>query len=196
MKNALWVSVFMLAAIAAGAQSFNAGIRAGISGTQVNGDRLSGFNKIGIVAGGFVSRNLSEKTALQMEIVYIQKGSRKPTDDNNFYYRMRVHYVEVPVLFIYKTSKKFAITAGPSFGTLIFSAENDQFGVYRNTLPFKKFELSGNVGIQYKLGDNWTFDGRYSQSITTIRPYPGAYSTFFDRGQYNVLIEFSLLYAF
>src|SRR5258706_10632378 len=80
------------------AQNFNAGLRFGIDGSQVNGDNLSGFNKAGIIAGAYVSRKFSDLISLQMEMVYIQKGSRKPTDMNNSYYRLRVHYIEVPVL--------------------------------------------------------------------------------------------------
>ncbi len=196
MKGNLLLCLFIFVTLNLSAQRFDAGIRFGLSGSQVNGDKLSGFDKLGILGGGYVNTSLSEKFSLQLEMVFIQKGSRKPTDEYNNFYRMRVHYVEVPVLLIYHTSKKFAITAGPSFGTLIFSAEDDQFGIYRNTLPFKKYEVSGNIGILYKLNDHWSFDGRYSNSLTTIRPYPGSYSTFFDKGQYNVLLEFSLLYGF
>ena len=178
------------------AQDFDAGLRIGISGSQVNGDRLSGFDKVGLLGGAYVNRQLSERFTIQMEMVFIQKGSRKPTDDFNTYYRMRLHYIEVPLMLQYHTSKKFAITAGPSFGTLIFSEEDDQFGVYQNALPFKKVEFSANFGLLYHLDEHWSFDGRYSQSVTTIRPFPGTYNPFFEKGQYNVLIEFSLLYGF
>ena len=177
-------------------QEFNAGLRIGVAGSQVNGDRLSGFDKVGLLGGAYVNRELSERFTAQMEMVFIQKGSRKPTDDFNSYYRMRLHYVEVPLILQYHTSKKFAITAGPSFGTLIFSEENDEFGVYQNTQPFKKLEFAANFGVLYHLDEHWSVDGRYSQSITTIRPFPGTYNTFFEKGQYNVLIEFSLLYGF
>src|SRR5438132_3331012 len=81
------------------AQRFHAGVTGGISTTQVAGDQLSGFNKAGVIAGGFVNSSLSEKTSLQMEIIFIQKGSRKPveTDNDNQYYVMRLSYFEVPV---------------------------------------------------------------------------------------------------
>jgi hypothetical protein len=196
MRRGLLLFAFLLITIFLSAQNFNAGIRFGLCGSQVNGDRLSGFNKLGVLGGGFVNRKITEKVSLQMEIVFIQKGSRKPTDINNTFYRMRVHYIEVPILFLYHATKKITLTAGPSYGTLIFSEENDEFGVYKNTQPFRKYELAGNAGIIYKLDDQWSFDGRFSQSITTIRPFPGSYNPFFDKGQYNVLVEFSFLREF
>src|SRR5207237_7949390 len=81
-------------------QRFHAGLIAGISTTQVAGDQLSGFNKAGIIGGGFVVTPIGDKTSLQMEINFIQKGSRKPLQtDNNEFYVMRLSYFEVPVLF-------------------------------------------------------------------------------------------------
>ena len=46
------------------AQGFNAGIRAGIIGSQVDGDTYEGFNKAGITAGLFVNRKLSDLFSL------------------------------------------------------------------------------------------------------------------------------------
>ena len=196
MKKWILLFILFLTPFFIHAQKFYAGIRLGMCGSQVNGDNLSGFDKAGIIAGAYVKRNLSEFFSMQMEIVFIQKGSRKPTDINNSYYRMRVHYIEVPLNLLFHASKKIDFTAGPTFGTLVFSEENDEYGVYENALPFEKFEFSGNVGLIYKLNEKWSFDGRYCHSISTIRPYPGSYSTYFDKGQYNVLVEFSLLREF
>jgi Outer membrane protein beta-barrel domain len=196
MRGRILLIVLFLFIRNAYSQKFNAGFRLGVAGSQVNGDRLTGFDKVGLIGGAFVNRKFSEKVSVQMEIVFIQKGSRKPTDDNNSFYRMRVHYMEVPLLFRFHTSKKFALSAGPSFGTLIFAEEDDEFGVYKNAPPFRKFEFAGNAGLLYNLNDHWAFDGRYSHSITTIRPYQAYNPDFFDKGQYNVLIEFSLLYSF
>ncbi len=178
------------------AQNFKAGVRFGLATSQVNGDALTGFDKVGLIGGGYVYRNLSDRFSLQMEMVYIQKGSRMPTDDYNNYYRLRVHYIEVPLFLRWHVSKKFDVTGGFAFGTLIFSEEDNQFGVYEDAEPFEKFEFSGNFGMIYHLGNKWSFDGRFSQSIATIRPAPVSSSAFFDGGQYNVVIELTLIRDF
>lgn len=193
MKRRILFLIFSLSAFQLIGQGFEGGLRFGLCGSQVDGDQLSGFNKVGVLAGAYVSRKLSEAVSLQMEMVFIQKGSRKPIESNNSFYRLRVHYLEIPLLVKYKVTKKLSLTAGPSFGTLAFSAEDDEYGVYPNPIPFKKFELAGNLGVVYALSDQWSFDARYSNSINTIRPFPGKYHPFFEKGQYNVLIEFSLL---
>jgi hypothetical protein len=198
-------SVFLFLIILAGelccslfasAQDFKGGIRFGGDGSQVNGDGLQGFDKAGILFGGFIKRDFSEKISAQMEMLFIQKGSRKPTDEYNQYYLLRVHYIEVPLSCIYHLNKKFGVFGGVSFGVLIHSEEGDQLGLYEDTPPFKKYEVAGHGGLLYTMSEHWNFDLRYSHSITTIRPYVAGYTTFFDKGQYNVLIEFSLMYQF
>ena len=103
------------------AQGFNAGLRVGVVGSQVDGDTYEGFNKAGITAGLFVNRKLSDLFSLQLEMNYIQKGSRKPLDDNNTYYLMRVTYIEVPVLLQWHagklTLKKMKLPPGLEFLT-------------------------------------------------------------------------------
>ena len=65
-------------------QQFNGGVLGGVSASQITGDELSGFNKAGLYLGSFVNFYLNRRTSIQMEIDYIQKGSRKnPNPDNN-----------------------------------------------------------------------------------------------------------------
>ncbi len=195
MRYFLLIFTFFTSLVATG-QEFKAGVRFGGDGSQVNGDGLEGFDKAGVLFGAFVKRNFSQKVSGQMEMVFIQKGSRMPTDDYNQYYLMRLSYIEVPVSVNYHLNNKFGIFGGLSFGVLINNEESTQAGVIYEPPPFKKTELAFHGGLLYAMSDNWSLDFRYSHSITTIRPYVAGYTTFFDQGQYNVLIEFSLMYQF
>jgi hypothetical protein len=100
---------------------FHSGIIGGISTSQVDGDNLGGYDKVGIKAGVFVNRNFSKPFSIQMELLFIQKGSRAPVNpDDNSYFIMRLNYAEVPVMFRYRFSKKIIAEAGASFATLLF----------------------------------------------------------------------------
>ncbi len=195
MNKKLVVLLLMLVPSLLPAQNFRAGIRAGICGTQVDGDTYEGFNKAGITAGLFVNRKLSDLFSLQLEMNYIQKGSRKPLDDFNSYYLMRINYIEVPVLLQWHAGKSIDIFGGPSFAVLLNSHEETEFGEFKGP-DFEKYEIAARIGISYKLSDNWTVDGRYSNSITTIRPSPAGYTPFFEKGQYNRLFEIGLSVLF
>ena len=56
--NKLLFSLFFLTSIISLSQNFNAGWFAGISTTQVSGDELSGFNKIGPCIGLYINHNI------------------------------------------------------------------------------------------------------------------------------------------
>ncbi len=180
------------------AQNFKAGLKAGFCASQVSGDNLNGFDKAGLIAGAFVSNNFSEKTGLQMEMIFIQKGSRRRVSEtDNSFYRLRLHYAEVPVLFMFRPSKKITLLGGLSAGVLIHSEEANQLGVIYNTPPFNKLEISTQLGIRFVMNDHWALDLRHSNSLTTVRDFEGSYNYYyFEKGQYNTAVHFSVHYTF
>ena len=83
-------------------QRFKAGIKLGLSSSQVDGDTYAGYNKAGIDGGIFVNGKLSEKWTGQLEMMYIQKGSKHTGNQDKgdySYYLLQFNYLEVPVLF-------------------------------------------------------------------------------------------------
>ena len=110
MQKRFFLVFFLGATLCTDAQTFKAKILAGVATSQVSGDQLAGFNKAGIMAGAGVSTKLSEKADLGFEMYYIQKGSVKQSNIDKgdlVYYRLRLNYVEVPILFEYHLSEKF-----------------------------------------------------------------------------------------
>jgi len=107
-------------------QDFRGGFRAGLTASEVSGDDAGGPDKLGWFAAVFTNRDVSEHSRLQLEVMYIQKGSRvfrdshadqnghqgtsffpaagdnglpDPTPDGYRNYRFNLHYVEVPLVF-------------------------------------------------------------------------------------------------
>jgi hypothetical protein len=180
-------------------QRFKAGIIGGLTTSQVSGDQLTGFNKSGFEFGGLVSAPLSQKFDLSFQIVFIQKGSKKPinADQNDFtYYRMSLNYIEVPVLFRYNFSKKIQFEAGPTFGKLISSKEEDAYGEIPAPKEFKSFELGAMFGMSYMLFNNFYLNLEGSNSLLPIRDagIEGGYKV--GRDQFNSVLMFSFKYIF
>lgn len=191
------VAIVLLSALTSGAQKFSAGLSAGIVASQVDGDHLSGFNKVGIKAGGFVNRKITENFYLRMEIDFIQKGSRMPLSKDGIFYLMRLNYIEVPVTVGYHLGKKWSLDAGGSFATLVSTLEEDQVGEITNAPPFNRNDYLVCAGITYQLTDHLFFNALYSYSVSAIRPKNEAYDYFYSSvGQYNKVIAFSLSYQF
>jgi hypothetical protein len=179
-------------------QEFSAGVHFGMTATQVDGDQLEGFNKAGITGGLFVSRQLGEHAAMYFELMYIQKGSRKPLDkDDNSFYRMRLNYLEVPLLYRYKAGKKLGLQFGPAVGVLVFAQEDDQLGEVRYAPPFKKMDYSLCGGLTYDISDHLLFDFRYSYSLVPVRPFDVTRTyLYWESGQFNSVLQLTLDYAF
>jgi len=204
MKQKLILSFFsiiliFLCPMVTNAQKFKAGIFLGISSSQVSGDNLGGFNKPGLYAGGFVNTPLGEKTSAQMEISYIGKGSR-PTSaqaEANPYNRYpTLNYVEVPVLFIFKTKNNISIEGGFAFGVLVYSREEDFYFERAIDRPFNSTEFSFLFGVGYAISEKISLNSRLDNSILPIREHESGGTYGLNQGQYNTEITFSLRYHF
>lgn len=191
--------ILILIPISLSAQNFKAGVRAGIAGTQISGDELGGFDKAGIVAGGFVTTRLTDKLDVGFEILYFQKGSRKkakPDIGDYITYLLRLNYFEVPVLLHWKLSKRFTIDAGPTVGALISSREEDEYGEITNSRPFNKYEIGIMGGLSVKLANRFYFNFRGANSLLPVREHVSGVSYRLNHGQYNSSLLFTLHYSF
>jgi hypothetical protein len=183
------------------AQDFKGGITGGITSSQVDGDRYSGFHKLGFHIGGFVNRPLKGKSSVQFGIQYNQKGSYKnfKDDPTRDFYKIRLHYVEMPVKYQYQYNPKFGFYGGLSFSYLISSLEADGYGALRpeDSPEFNKTDLNALVGLRYQLRKEVHFIASFAYSLYSIRTqYTN--SPFLREGrQYNRLlllgVEYSIL---
>lgn len=198
MKILLSVAFFILASLAM-AQSFTGGFRGGLMGTQVQGDRISGFDKAGICAGMTLGIPVGKFDQLSLELLFVQKGSRQnPTKDNLNKYIMRLNYIELPLLYRRKLKSHFGFETGLSFGVLIKNTEveYDINGLMPARTPFEKYEIAAHAGFTWYLNDNSAVNLRYSNSVLPVRPHPGGVVYYFNRGQYNLALGLSYEYHF
>ncbi|MCD4697196.1 MAG: PorT family protein [Bacteroidales bacterium] len=177
-------------------QDFNGGILAGLAASEVSGDRLEGPNKAGVYAGLYVNRYFTPKSSVQMELDFIQKGSRENPDSLNAYksYLLRLNYIELPVHYRYDFHEKGTFEAGMSLGVLIHNYELANGYEWVAANDFKRFDLSINIGAFYTLTEKLKVNVRYSNSILPIRPHVGGATWRVNKGQYNEVLSFVLFY--
>jgi len=200
MKTKIFfILIFLSTSFLVKAQYFNAGIKAGLVGSQVDGDGYSGYDKLGLDAGIFVNYQLSMRTSLQLEMEYIQKGSSHiPTyiDGDIIEYKMRTSYLQLPVLFQYKFTKNISAEMGPAFGLLLSNYEEfNGWDIPSN--PFRKFAFSWITGINYNISNSWKANFRLDYSLMGIRqkPAPGDRWIFLQYGQFNNALVISIQYV-
>jgi len=190
------VAIFVITMMTARTQSFNGGFLAGIGAAEISGDRLEGPNKPGIYAGAFVNRYFTERSSAQMELSFVQKGSRKNPDSLDYStYLLRLNYVELFVNYKWDFGKMFTLEVGPSLGVLIKSYEEAD-GFILTEPPFNATDLNGNFGLFIWLTEHWQFNVRYSNSILAVRPHSQGQTYRWNRGQYNEVLSFTFHYTF
>jgi len=180
---------------------FSAGVQTGFSMSQISGDGLGGFDKFGLSAGPFVRAKWTKTSSAKVEILYINKGSRKNANPkiNDFRtYVLSLNYVEVPLLYNYSYGDKLVGEAGVAIGTLLSSKQRDNDLEIGFSRPFKSTEFSMVFGANYKFNEKLFFNARYTNSIIPVRNAPenGNGFSFYEAGQYNSLLQFMLGYEF
>ncbi len=178
-------------------QSFKGGVLVGLVGSQVAGDRYSGYNKAGLTGGGWVNLTANPNTQYQMELTYIQKGSRENPDyekEKYDFYRMQLGYVELALLYRMLYSEKLNFEIGPAMDFLLH--HHEKFNNEELFSPFAKRNLCLILGLSYRIGEKTIVNFRTNNSILTIRTQRvnGDVWRFFDHGQFNDALVFSLYY--
>ncbi len=186
-------------------QNFEAGFIGGISMSQVSGDNLSGFNKIGPRIGLFVNRDVNWYN-LQLELHYQTKGSRKTinfSDQNNYTdnlnynftndYNFQLDYIGVPLLFSFNYKKKIKVELGNTINILINQKEEIDYYL-DNSRKVNRMEYTILIGLTYKLSDKYSLNIRGSNSIIPIRKHSSGGVYKLNRGQYNTTLSLNVLY--
>lgn len=184
---------------------FKAGPLLGLSATQVDGDGYGGFNKAGLVVGGFLQINVKPKLDFQFEITYINKGSRKnprPDKGDHEAFLLKINYIEVPFSFLYHY-KKVSGELGGYIGYKTYDYMADENGeLPQQNILFKKTDVGGMMGIYYHINEHWMINMRSSNSFLPVREYPSIdrhfdlYNRIFNRGWYNIVSTISFRYVF
>jgi hypothetical protein len=178
------------------AQDFNGGVLGGLSASEISGDRLEGPNKAGLYLGAFVNRYFSKRSSIQMELDYIQKGSRKNPDSLDYStYLLRLNYIEIPVHYKYDFHERGTLETGLGFGFLINSYEEADGYEWVSGTEFQTLDLSFNIGLYFRLLEHLWINVRYSNSILAVRPHESGQTYKWNKGQYNEVLSFTLHYA-
>ncbi len=177
------------------AQTFGGGVFAGLSASQLDGDQWGGYSKPGLAFGIYTNAQLNQYVDAQLELRYIQKGSKSDNKDQSVFYVSKLNYVELPLFLKYHFLGKFSANVGLTVGYLQKSTENkDKIGDEPADPAFDEFELSGLAGIEYQITDNFFFNIRFNYSILPVRDHPGDQTYYLNRGQYNNVLTFAVYY--
>jgi len=191
------------------AQQFRGAVIAGMNISQVDGDEVYGYHRVGAHVGLAAILPI-KKWDITLETIFNQKGAYEGAQylDSAFgtvingKYDLRLNYVEIPVLAHYTDRDRFTAGVGFSYGRLVSLNEIEHDGVippYSDTVEFRKNDYNVLVDLQIRIWKRLKFNTRFSYSIFPVRErtFYSLYSINppHDRKQYNNMLTFRLVYV-
>lgn len=199
MKKVIVFTILLISASSIHAQRFHGGVHGGVIVSQLDGDNLGGYNKPGLRGGGWVNTPISSMVIIQMELEYIQKGSKISETQllSRNYYHSRLEYLQMPVLAKIIMAENITAESGLAAGYLFKATEDKDGGGFLDADPsFDQYELSLLIGLNYHFTETLTGNIRFNYSALPVREHPGGQAYWLDRGQYNNVLSFGVYYEF
>ncbi|MEM0992334.1 MAG: porin family protein [Bacteroidota bacterium] len=166
----LLLSLFYSSTLSA-QERFKGALIGGFNVSQIDGDRLFGYNKFGFNVGGRVAAILSEKWQLSVELAYNQRGSDRTRNDDlgAMFDRINLNYVEAPIM-IHFLDWKMHFNAGVSYNRLInFTTSNERSEDITDTQDYRSDNAALVLGATYFSNEHWGFDFRWSQTLIDLQ---------------------------
>ncbi len=197
---------------------------AGMNLTQIDGDEVYGFKKIGFNGGLGATFPFNKNWSVSLEVLFSQQGAKqKPQyndvhipdstivgDDTIYFdnvfngaYKLNLNYVKVPVLVQYTDRDRITAGVGFSYGQLVGIKEWEHDRRVESTTlnsgTYNKNDVEVLVDLRFRIYKSLKFNIRYSYSIFKIRTrdfydWYGEYVT--TRDQYNSVLAFRFIYVF
>jgi hypothetical protein len=163
------VCILLFAAQHGQAQGFSLGIKGGADILKVSGKSFDQEFAYGYHLGGFVELKLNKTFSLQPELYYSSASMNKGNSLDTIYTnvdlkKIKLDYINIPLILNIKPSKKISIQVGPRYGILA----NSNLSVKKNAEnAFKSGDFSMLAGIQFNFSKIRVY-GRYQIGLTDI----------------------------
>lgn len=143
---------------------------AGANASQVNGDKLAGFDKFGLNIGAGVQRKIGNKSALQIEFTYSEKGSKDVVSPNNPVpdTLFQFNYIDVPIVYSYEFYPKLRAEIGIFNSVRLKASYSDFVLTYDRSSVIRSSDHGVLAGLNYNLGNKFHANFRVSQSVLDI----------------------------
>ncbi len=166
------VAVLLLLSVdSSDGQTFSAAIVGGLNASQVNGDLIAGFDKIGLHLGLKVMADLKEKIEGSIELLWSQRGSRSKVRVADPF-AIKLNYVEIPLMiglkdWLKEDYYKVRLEGGLSVARLI-DANVETVGGDLDVDTFSETDFSALIGFTFYSNSSLGFSFRYTHSLNPL----------------------------
>jgi len=204
MRFPILIAMLCLLQLGVHAQRFGGGVHLGFISSQIlEYGYPTTYDKVGFSAGGFTDYRFTPNSTLQMELNFIQKGTRQSgtLKNNNVQFGVQLNYIEMPLLYRWWGIRNMTVEIGPMFGILVSSKEwqdSPDFSFDNlNYKEFHRFDLSAAGGLSYFfLRSRLEVNARYAISVIPMRTRAQGVGIWPVARQYNSVFALSVRWWF
>jgi len=171
------ITLSIIAVLAFGftnAQETKFGVKAGLNIANLGGDMEDAKSLVGFHVGGFAEFKLSEKFAIQPELLYSAQGAKGEYSEEgeSIELTQNLGYLNIPVMAKFYVAEGFSLEAGPQIGFLLNAKEKGEYeGVsleVDNKDEFKSIDFGVNFGAGYDFTENLSAGLRYNLGLSNV----------------------------
>jgi len=185
----------------------------GMNLSQVEGDEVNGFKKVGanLGAGVMIPFGKRGRWDVSFETLFTQKGSKQKPQYNDSLnngivitgeYKLNLNYVEVPVMVMFTDKEFISFGAGFSWARLVGVKEWEHGELVDSTTlnsgTYNKSDFSILADFRIRIYKALKFNLRYQYSLMKIRirEFEDLAGNTWTRDQYNNVLSFRLIWVF
>lgn len=164
------------------------GIKAGINVANLKAENTSALDpRLALHLGVLAHLHFSTHWAVQPEIVVSGQGAEQTI--SGVEYKVKLGYINVPVLFQYMTGTGFRFATGPQLGVMVSAKTKADDGEAVNVKKeFNTFDVAWALGASYVTDRGFGVDARYNIGLMDAADGSGTLK--------NRVWQFGLFYQF
>jgi len=172
-----YLSFICLCAASLWGQGFEGTFHLGLNASQIDGDDLVGYDKLGATAGIKISYELVDKVGANLELNYSQRGSAQRMFQRADNLALStLNYFELPLYITYgdwyiekEDYYKMKAHFGLSYAALVSGEVNE---VLYNFEDLNSNDISYLLGATYSFNKSWGLTVRYTRSLNKLSSKP------------------------
>ncbi len=161
--------IFLFCAAGIKAQGFHAGFKAGTNLQKIDGVPFKDKFTFGYQAGVFALVGISSKIGIQPEVIFSSANADTASQFSTVYGfkqvdKVKLNYLDIPVLLNIKAAPFLTIQAGPQFSVLL---DKNKSLLKNGETAFKEGNFAAVAGLQFKFSKIIIY-GRYVAGLNNI----------------------------
>lgn len=185
MKKILLTAAAVFAISFANAQDVKFGAKAGLNLSSL-ANAEGAKTQVGFHLGGYATISVSDKFAVQPELLYSAQGAKFEGGSLN------LSYINIPVMAKFNVADKFNLEVGPQVGLLMSATQKFSGGSLDVKEGYKTMDFGLNFGAGYDVAENINVGLRYCLGLSQLEKELATGQT----ATKNTNIQLSLGYRF